>query len=208
MPRCSDARDRLLASASKLVRERGYSAVSVADICADAKLKKGSFYHFFPSKRDLVLATIDEFEAGHEARLRQVLAHRGTVAQQLARMFEMTAEGICTRAAADGCVRGCPMGNLALEIADRDEAIRAKLHGIFSRWVEGIETILRRGRDAEGLELADPSSVARSIVALVEGAILLAKTSNDPEMIRKIAPSALAIVAGAPKKSAEAAAAR
>lgn len=208
MPRCSDARDRLLASAAKLIRERGYAAVSVADICNEADLKKGSFYHFFPSKRDLVLATIDEFEARHQAGIRDALAHGGTVAELLTRMFDVIADGMCTSAAADGCVRGCPMANLALEISDRDEAIRAKLDAIFGRWCTGVEAVLRHGRDAQDLALANPDAAARAIVALVEGAILLAKTSNDPNVVRKIAPSALAIVAGAPKKSPEVAAAR
>ena len=43
MGRCSDARDRLLAVASQLVHERGYTAVSVSDICKAAGLKNGSF---------------------------------------------------------------------------------------------------------------------------------------------------------------------
>lgn len=194
-----------MASAAKLVRERGYSAVSVSDICNEAGLKKGSFYHFFPSKRDLVLATIDAFEAHHQARLegalQEVEARGGGALEQLQRMFEATADGLAAAAAQEGCVRGCPMGNLALEIADRDEAIRAKLDRIFSRWAAGIESLLRRAAARGEIELADPTATARAIVALVEGAILLAKTSNDPGLIRQLAPAALAIVLGDPKNS-------
>ncbi|MBL8945826.1 MAG: helix-turn-helix transcriptional regulator, partial [Myxococcales bacterium] len=61
MGRCSDARGRLVATAVALFRERGYTAVSVADICDAAGLKKGSFYHFYASKLDLALDAIDEY---------------------------------------------------------------------------------------------------------------------------------------------------
>ena len=64
MGRMSDARDRILQAATDLIHDRGYAAVSVSDICSAAGLKKGSFYHFFPSKLELVLETIDQFAAG------------------------------------------------------------------------------------------------------------------------------------------------
>ncbi len=42
-----------------LFHRRGYNAVGLKEICAEAKVNRGSFYNFFPSKRDLVLAVID-----------------------------------------------------------------------------------------------------------------------------------------------------
>ena len=59
MGRTSDARERLIASAIDLIGARSYRAVSVDDLCAHAGVNKGSFYHFFPAKRDLALAAID-----------------------------------------------------------------------------------------------------------------------------------------------------
>ena len=59
MGRRSSARARLAATADNLFRDRGFEAVSVAHLCQDAGVNKGSFYHFFPSKRDLLLEVID-----------------------------------------------------------------------------------------------------------------------------------------------------
>ncbi|HCU50381.1 MAG TPA: TetR family transcriptional regulator, partial [Micromonosporaceae bacterium] len=47
MGRSSTARERILAAACELMLSRGYGSIGVAEICARADVKKGSFYHFF-----------------------------------------------------------------------------------------------------------------------------------------------------------------
>ena len=59
MGRTSDAKPRLLAAAGELFQDKGYHAVGIQEICDAAGVNKGSFYYFFSSKRDLVLAAID-----------------------------------------------------------------------------------------------------------------------------------------------------
>jgi TetR/AcrR family transcriptional repressor of nem operon len=51
-----DSKTKLLDATLKVVRTRGYSATRVEDICAEAQLTKGSFFHHFRSKEDLALA--------------------------------------------------------------------------------------------------------------------------------------------------------
>src|SRR5437588_558763 len=46
----SPARERLLDAAQRLMLARGFAATSVDEICAAAKLTKGSFFHYFESK--------------------------------------------------------------------------------------------------------------------------------------------------------------
>jgi TetR/AcrR family transcriptional repressor of nem operon len=197
MARCSDARDRLLSSAAKLVHERGYSAVSVSDICEAAGLKKGSFYHFFPSKRDLVLAVIDEFGEAQAKKMAAALDPALTAREQLRRMFALTGIGLAESQRCDGMVRGCPLGNLVLEMADRDEQIRQKLAQVMAGFEAAVAQVLERGVKRGELELSDPPRVARAVVAYFEGAMMLAKTSNDASVFEQLAPAALAIVEGA-----------
>ena len=59
MGRQSDARNRLLVAAADLFRDRGFTAIGVAEICLVADVNKGSFYHFFASKRVLLLEVIE-----------------------------------------------------------------------------------------------------------------------------------------------------
>ena len=58
MGRRSSARGRLVATAHDLFRDPGFDAVSVAHLCQAAGVNKGSFYHFFSSKRELLLEVI------------------------------------------------------------------------------------------------------------------------------------------------------
>jgi len=60
MGRTSNAKERLLQVAFDLIWEQSYGAVSVDDICVRAKVKKGSFYYFFKTKTDLVVAAYEE----------------------------------------------------------------------------------------------------------------------------------------------------
>ena len=196
MGRCSDARDRLLASASRLIHDRGYSAVSVSDICDDAGLKKGSFYHFFPSKRDLVLAAIDRYAAEQAHSISSTLDPQLPAVEQLRRMFAAAACEVAENHAADGAIQGCPLGNLALEMAHRDPAIRDKVSCVFAQWRGAVGMVLRRAVQRGELEVHDTETVAEAIVAYVEGAILMAKATGDPEVMRRLERGVEAIVLG------------
>ena len=60
MGRRSDARPRIIATSKKLFHERGYQAVGVSELCGASDVNKGSFYHFFPSKRHLLIQVLSD----------------------------------------------------------------------------------------------------------------------------------------------------
>src|SRR4051794_30909027 len=60
-PARPDARTRLLDAAMQLIREQGYAATTVDDICGAAGLTKGAFFHHFKSKEDLGVAATTHF---------------------------------------------------------------------------------------------------------------------------------------------------
>lgn len=199
MGRCSDARDRLLLTAARLIHERGYTAVSVADICEAAGLKKGSFYHFFPSKQALVLETLERFAEHNRDNFRRLAATVGTARDKVAAMFEGLYQTYQRRKAeCDGRMLGCPIGNLALEMAHRDPDIRAKLESIFGEWKRELSRLLGEADASGELRVPDPDAVAESLVAFAEGATLLAKTMSDPEVFRRATAHALALLAPEP----------
>jgi TetR/AcrR family transcriptional repressor of nem operon len=66
-PRSDATRTKLLEAARDVIRSQGYSATTVDDICAAAGVTKGSFFHHFPSKEQLGIAAIEQFnEAASE----------------------------------------------------------------------------------------------------------------------------------------------
>ena len=76
-----NTRRALIASAKKLISERGLDGICVEDITRDAGVSKGSFYTYFDSKEDIVASvSYDDFDrfwkgasGDPEARLRAFL---------------------------------------------------------------------------------------------------------------------------------------
>ena len=58
-----DSRSRLLDATLKVVRAKGYTATRIEDVCAEAGLTKGSFFHHFKSKEHLALAAVAHWGA-------------------------------------------------------------------------------------------------------------------------------------------------
>lgn len=54
-PTKPNAKDKILGAALKVIRERGYSATTVDDLCKEAGVTKGAFFHHFESKEDLAV---------------------------------------------------------------------------------------------------------------------------------------------------------
>ena len=57
-----DSRTRILNAALQVIRARGYAATRVEDICSEAGVTKGSFFHHFKSKDELVLAAVAHWD--------------------------------------------------------------------------------------------------------------------------------------------------
>jgi TetR/AcrR family transcriptional repressor of nem operon len=192
MTRTSTARTRLVTSASRRIHASSYAAASVEDLCADAGVQKGSFYYFFPSKRDLALAAIDDqWARAVTSILEPSFAPDIEPLKRIARFFHSVANHQRAKV-----VRGCPFGNLAAELGTQDKVIRARIREVFDGYQAYFEQALR---DAEGggtLPAVDVPSVARALLAYFQGALLLAKTHNDATIIDALAEQALNLVTG------------
>jgi TetR/AcrR family transcriptional regulator, transcriptional repressor for nem operon len=189
MGRTSDARERLLGTAARLVHRHGYNAVSVADICECAGLRKGSFYHFFPSKQALVAEAMKQ----HASDLRSLIG--GTTCTSLRDRLLGLVESIYAKyvesRGTEGCLIGCPIGNLALEMAPDDPDMRARVHAVFRGWQQSLAESLAAGMAAGELREGDVELMAESVVAGVQGATVLAKAADDPEVFRRLARHAV-----------------
>ncbi|SCE71776.1 transcriptional regulator, TetR family [Micromonospora coriariae] len=187
MGRTSDARNKILDAAATLIEQRGYSALGVAEICATAGVPKGSFYYFFESKQALARTVIDEHWANQRRQWEQLLGSGRDPLRRLRDLFEATEEVQRTGQQKAGVVAGCLFGNLALELSNRAEEIRRRLQEIFEAQIDLIEQVVVEAK-ATGLAgpAVDTREAARSIVAQIEGRVLLAKLLNDPAQLETL----------------------
>jgi TetR/AcrR family transcriptional repressor of nem operon len=185
-----DTYDRILQAARELIHSRSYADVGVAAICEQAQVKKGSFYHFFPSKQELTLAVLDTYFADMKVGLLDKAFQEDLPPlARLQRLGELAYEFQAQVKHMTGHVLGCPFGNLASELATQDETIRRKIDGIFGRLQQAIEQTLQQAVSRGDLPALDVTATAKAMFAFFEGAMLLAKTQNDPEILRQMLPA-------------------
>ncbi|HLF77548.1 MAG TPA: TetR/AcrR family transcriptional regulator [Dehalococcoidia bacterium] len=191
MARTSDARERLIRSAGRLFHSRGHTAVGVNDICLDAGVQKGSFYHFFASKRDLILAVVESEWSEFETRLLRPTFGSGLPPlSRIARVFEFAYERQCRIKEREGKALGCPFGNVAQELSAHDPLIRARLDRLFLDWASYFEGAISDAIKTQELSRhIDPATTAQGMLAYLEGLLLLAKTFDDPEIVNQLTPN-------------------
>ena len=183
MGRQSNAKERLLVSAHRLFRDRGYETVGVAELCSDAGVNKGSFYHFFSSKRELLLEVIagawDEtgFLASWEAETPKLPMDK--LRQYLQELF---AYHYADREAT-GHVCGSLLGNLALELSTSDREVAEKLAELFKRETGAVAKLLAEATDLGEVSLGNPYRAAEAVVACLQGLLMMAKIRNDLDVL-------------------------
>jgi TetR/AcrR family transcriptional repressor of nem operon len=188
------ARQRLIDSAIRLIHAGSYGAVSVNDLCADAGVKKGSFYHFFPTKRDLALAAIDAYWERHRTGLFEgAFAADLPPLDRIARFFDRLTPWI-GKLAADGMPLGCPFGNLGVEMATQDDVIRVKVQEVFGHVLGYFESAIRDAHAEDESGRVDAHAAAGRILAYLEGLHVLAKVNKDPQLFARSGGAATALI--------------
>lgn len=179
MGRQSDAKDRLLVAADSLFRDRGFSAVGVAELCSAAQVNKGSFYHFFPSKQALLLEVIDAAwdETGMLGEWEKQTPHHPV--DQLRRFLEELFAYHYADQESSGGVRGSLLSNVAHELGTREAEIAKRLGELFERETAAFESLLTEALDRGEVSLGHPRHAAESLVGCLHGLLMLAKVRND-----------------------------
>src|SRR3954452_7518476 len=124
MGRTSNAKEKLLQVAFDLIWEQSYGAVSVDDICDRAKVKKGSFYYFFPSKSDLAVAAYEQHWQQSRPKYDSVFSSQLPPLERIETYCRRVYEGQKEKREKFGRVLGCPFACVGSELSTQDENIR------------------------------------------------------------------------------------
>ncbi|MGB9330790.1 MAG: TetR/AcrR family transcriptional regulator [Steroidobacteraceae bacterium] len=174
------AREKLLDASFVLIREKGYSATSVDELCAEAGVTKGAFFHHFPSKDALAVAAANRWSEISEALFQTAPYHRhrdpldrvlgyldfrkallkGEVAEFTCLAGTMVQEVYRTHAEIREACEASISGNATMVEADIAEAL--KLYGVRAKW--------------------SAQSLALHTQAVLQGAFILAKAKGGPDV--------------------------
>ena len=194
MPRPDDSRAQLVGTMARLLRDQGYTATGLAQVLQESGVSNGSLYHHFPGGMDeLAEAALET--SGHAV---------AAVLSETLNAAPNTGEGIVAflDAAAgpeDGTCPGCPVAPTALESPILSPRLRSAAARCFSHWEELIAARLR----ADGWPQDSVEETASAALALVEGALLLARVSGQRVHLDNSKRAALALLAAAPQSAGD-----
>ncbi len=162
-----DTRAEILHEAEALIRSRGYSGVSYADLADLVGIRKASIHHHFPAKADLATALLAHYDKRYDGALAAI---RAGTDDGLARIRAYA--GLYLQGVEKGL--GCLCAAFAAELEALPAPLRVDLSRFFGKHVAWIEQVIRDGV-ANATIRADVAArpFARMIVASLEGALMM-----------------------------------
>ncbi len=177
-----DTKTCILKVGAEIVHNKGFNNTGIQEILKGAGVPKGSFYFYFRNKEDFGLQLIDFYAQVLLDKLERFAAR--TELSPLGRLQGFFAEfvEIFER---NQCRGGCPIGNMAQEMGDLNEAFRVRLQLVFIRVQSMMVELLDQAREAgevdSGLQSSD---VAGFILNSWQGAILQMKVTKSTEPLK------------------------
>jgi AcrR family transcriptional regulator len=181
-------RERIVATAAQLIRERGAAATSLDHVMSATRASKSQLYHYFGDKHGLVEAVVE-----YQSAMVLDFQVRALAAVNNWEDLDVWADAMVAMVKRQGSRGGCPIGTLAAALADTDETLRELLNDAFNAWRDAINGALERLRDNHHLAPeAELDTLTTITLSAIEGGLLLAKTTRDSTQLRIALDGAIA----------------
>jgi TetR/AcrR family transcriptional repressor of nem operon len=175
-----ESKTRLLDAAMHVIRAKGYSATRIEDVCDEAGLTKGSFFHHFSGKEDLALASADYWIEGTSAFF--VAAPYHAAADPLDRLLAYV-DFRKSLLLGDLQDFTCLAGTMVQEVYDTHPAIREACNRSITLHAATLVPYIQEAMQERGMR---PEWTAESLAlytqATIQGAFILAKAKHNRDV--------------------------
>jgi TetR/AcrR family transcriptional repressor of nem operon len=176
--KAAENRERIIRTAARLFREKGFDGVGVADLMKSAGLTHGGFYGHFASKSELAATACDSALARSRERWAAIAeADGGEALEKMVRSY-------LSEAHRDKPGSGCALAALGPDAARQDAAIKRSLTDGLKGLVEILEKVL------DGSSEAARHDAALAVMAEMVGAVMLSRMVDDEDMSKAILEAA------------------
>ncbi len=174
------ARQKLLDAALSLIREKGYSSTSVDELCAQADVTKGAFFHHFKSKDALGVAAAHHWSVITGAFFETAPYHRHSDPLERVLGYLDFRKAILKGEIAEFT---CLVGTMVQEIYDTNPDIRAACEASISAHAAKIEADIAEAMKRYRIRAPwSAESLALHTQAVLQGAFILAKAKGGPKI--------------------------
>lgn len=166
----------IIEKTANLFNKKGYAGTSMSDLTNATGLTKGSIYGNFENKEDVALAVFDYNHSKIINEVKKRTANAPTFRAKLL-VYADVYDHYSMPYFPEG---GCPILNTAIEADDTNTLLKDRAAKAVIRWQKNIQEIIRAGIAAgEFKKDTDPLALALSIVALIEGGIMVSRVTDD-----------------------------
>ena len=173
----ADTRGRILEHNYEAMKLNGFQGLRTDKAISDLGITKGAFYHYFPDKKSLGYAIVEELVAPHYiGAWKDLVGQKGSVVEELVKRLSKI-KGMCDQ----GNVHlGCPLNNLIQEMSPLDEGFQKRLQSIMISQKSAIQEAIAHDQ-SKGLirEGIDPEAMAFFILGSLEGAYTIGKSLQN-----------------------------
>jgi AcrR family transcriptional regulator len=173
----TDTRERIIDAAMELFQAQGYGATGIAQILKAANAKSGSLYYFFPTKEDLLLSVLEKYKLMLWPALLQPIFSK--FSDPIERIFGLL-DGYRQFILMTEFTYGCPIGNLAIELAHTHANVRKLVAENFDGWIDGVRQCLDEAADRFP-ENVDRKQLASFVLTVMEGGVMQARAYRSLE---------------------------
>jgi TetR/AcrR family transcriptional regulator, transcriptional repressor for nem operon len=172
-------REHLIEIGLQRIYKTGYSATGVTEILDLAGVPKGSFYHYFPTKEAFAQEVLQRHASREAQRLETILGEdKLPPLKRLRKYFDELVSVYGQK----GPIRGCLLGNMSVEVAERSPAIQSLLSSAFGSWQQSIAGLLRSAVDRGDLPRSTKADeLASFLLNSYEGALVRSKAEKSDQ---------------------------
>ncbi len=186
MKKQTDMKARLMDVAIELIWESNYSNVGVAEICKQAGVTKGCFYHHFETKADLFYEASQHYWQGMKPTLEEVVSPACSPLEQVENLIRLVIKIQVDRAKeGKNPVSGCPFFSAGSQVGTGEEKVRQASIEMSDKAIQ-YTTSMVRGLKAEGCLEGDPnpSAIARRIHQYIMGLLMHGRALRDLSVVK------------------------
>lgn len=166
-----------------LIREKGFAATTVDDLCRAAAVTKGSYFHHFKTKAELGVAAARHWQETTTAFFAAAPYHQPDDPLDRVLAYIAFRKAIISD---DLVESSCVVGTLAQEVHATSQAIRSACGDSIFGHAATLEADIAAAMRMRGISgVWTPESLARHTQTVIQGAFVLAKAGNDPALARE-----------------------